>query len=53
MNFDFSDDQRLLQDAVRTMLAETSTSQAVREVLDFYNMAAAFGDPLLIPAGKA
>lgn len=34
MNFDFSDDQRLLQDAVRTMLAETSTSQAVREVLE-------------------
>jgi len=28
-------------------------SEAVREVLDFYNMAAAFGDPLLIPAGKA
>jgi len=34
VNFDFSDDQRLLQDAVRTMLAETSTSQAVREVLE-------------------
>ncbi|MFT3759194.1 acyl-CoA dehydrogenase family protein [Thauera sp.] len=34
MNFDFSDDQRLLQEAVRTMLAETSTSQAVREVLE-------------------
>ena len=34
MNFDFFDDQRLLQDAVRTMLAETSTSQAVREVLE-------------------
>ncbi|AMO36911.1 acyl-CoA dehydrogenase family protein [Thauera humireducens] len=34
MNFDFSDDQRLLQDAVRTMLADTSTSQAVREVLE-------------------
>lgn len=34
MNFDFSDDQRLLQDAVRAMLAETSTSQAVREVLE-------------------
>ena len=28
-------------------------SEAVREVLDLYNMAAAFGDPLLIPAGKA
>lgn len=28
-------------------------SEAVREVLDFYNMAAAFGDPLLIPAAKA
>lgn len=28
-------------------------SEAVREVLDFYNMAAAFGDPLLIPASKA
>lgn len=34
MNFDFSDDQRLLQGAVRTMLAATSTSQAVREVLE-------------------
>ena len=34
MNFDFSDDQRLLQDAVRTMLTDTSTSQAVREVLE-------------------
>ncbi|NMF99442.1 acyl-CoA/acyl-ACP dehydrogenase [Aromatoleum toluolicum] len=34
MNFDFSDDQRLLQEAVRTMLAENSTSQAVREVLE-------------------
>jgi acyl-CoA dehydrogenase len=34
VNFDFSDDQRLLQDAVRSMLAETSTSQAVREVLE-------------------
>jgi len=34
VNFDFSDDQRLLQDAVRAMLAETSTSQAVREVLE-------------------
>ena len=28
-------------------------SEAVREVLDFYNMAAAFGDPLLIPAARA
>ena len=28
-------------------------SEAVREVLDFYNMAATFGDPLLIPAAKA
>ncbi|WP_435751829.1 STAS domain-containing protein [Thauera sp. AutoDN2] len=28
-------------------------SEAVREVLDSYNMAAAFGDPLLIPAVKA
>lgn len=28
-------------------------SEAVRELLDFYNMAAAFGDPLLIPAAKA
>lgn len=28
-------------------------SEAVRELLDFYNMAAAFGDPLLIPATKA
>ena len=25
-------------------------SEAVRELLDFYNMAAEFGDPLLIPA---
>ncbi|MDO9600555.1 MAG: STAS domain-containing protein [Azoarcus sp.] len=25
-------------------------SQAVREVLDFYNLAAEFGDPMLIPA---
>ncbi|AMO35542.1 Anti-sigma B factor antagonist [Thauera humireducens] len=28
-------------------------SEAVREVIDFYNMAAEFGDPLLIPAHKA
>ncbi len=28
-------------------------SEAVRELLDFYNMAAAFGDPLLIPAARA
>lgn len=28
-------------------------SEAVRDLLDFYNMAAAFGDPLLIPAAKA
>ena len=34
MNFDFSGDQRLMQEEVRRMLAETSTSAAVREVLD-------------------
>lgn len=34
MNFDFSDDQRLLQQAVGTMLADLSTSAAVREVLE-------------------
>mgnify|MGYP003596261048 CR=1 FL=1 len=34
MNFDFSDDQRLLQQEVRRMLADTSTSAAVRKVLD-------------------
>lgn len=28
-------------------------SEAVRDLLDFYNMAAAFGDPLLIPAASA
>lgn len=28
-------------------------SEAVRELLDFYNMAAEFGDPLLIPAHQA
>ena len=28
-------------------------SEAVRDVLDFYNMAAEFGDPLLIPANQA
>ena len=33
MNFDFSDDQRLLQEEVRKMLAATSTSTAVRRVL--------------------
>ncbi|QDX80759.1 acyl-CoA dehydrogenase [Denitratisoma sp. DHT3] len=33
MNFDFSDDQRLLQAEVGKMLAETSTSAAVRQVL--------------------
>ncbi|HQR02793.1 MAG: acyl-CoA/acyl-ACP dehydrogenase [Proteobacteria bacterium] len=34
MNFDFSDDQRLLQEAVCKMLAETSTSVEVRHVLE-------------------
>lgn len=34
MNFDFSDDQRLLQQEVRRMLADTSTSAAVRTVLE-------------------
>ena len=34
MNFDFSDDQRLFQQEVRRMLADTSTSAAVRTVLD-------------------
>ena len=34
MNFDFSDDQRLLQDEVRKMLADTSTSAEIRRVLD-------------------
>jgi acyl-CoA dehydrogenase len=34
VNFDFSDDQRLLQEEVRRMLAATSTSAAVRKVLD-------------------
>lgn len=28
-------------------------SEPVRDLLDFYNMAAAFGDPLLIPAASA
>jgi anti-anti-sigma factor len=28
-------------------------SEAVCDLLDFYNMAADFGDPLLIPAAKA
>lgn len=28
-------------------------SEAVRDVIDFYHMAAEFGDPLLIPAQKA
>jgi len=27
-------------------------SEAVREVIDFYHVAAEFGDPLLIPANK-
>lgn len=27
-------------------------SQAVREVVDFFNMAAEFGDPMLIPASE-
>ncbi len=34
MNFDFSDDQRLLQAEVRKMLAQTSTSAEVRRVLE-------------------
>ncbi len=34
MNFDFSDDQRLLQVEVRKMLAATSTSAEVRKVLE-------------------
>ncbi len=34
MNFDFSDDQRLLQEEVRKMLAATSTSAEVRTVLE-------------------
>jgi len=34
VNFDFSDDQRLLQQEVRKMLAQTSTSVAVRAVLE-------------------
>lgn len=34
MNFDFSDDQRLLQEEVRKMLAATSTSAEVRKVLE-------------------
>ncbi|MEI8163912.1 MAG: acyl-CoA dehydrogenase family protein [Betaproteobacteria bacterium] len=33
MNFDFSDDQRLLQEEVRKMLAATSTSAEVRKTL--------------------
>ena len=28
-------------------------SAAVRELVDFYNMAAEFGDPMLIPAQEA
>ena len=31
----------------------TAAVEAVRDLLDFYNMAAAFGDPLLIPAASA
>ena len=34
MNFDFSDDQRLLQEEVRKMLAATSTSCEVRKSLE-------------------
>ncbi len=34
MNFDFSDDQRLLQEEVRKMLADTCTSAEIRRVLD-------------------
>jgi acyl-CoA dehydrogenase len=34
MNFDFSEDQRLLQQEVGKMLAAKSTSQAVRQVLE-------------------
>ncbi len=34
MNFDFSDDQRLLQEEVRKMLAATSTSSEVRQCLE-------------------
>lgn len=34
MNFDFSDDQRRLQDEIRKVLTEHSTSDAVRVVLD-------------------
>lgn len=34
MNFDFSDEQRLLAEEVRRMLAETSTSAELRRVLD-------------------
>ncbi|MCG3169976.1 MAG: Acyl-CoA dehydrogenase FadE28 [Pseudomonadales bacterium] len=34
MNFDFSDDQRLLAQEVRRMLAETSTSAEIRRVLE-------------------
>lgn len=34
MNFDFSEDQRRLQDEVRRVLADHSTSAAVRRVLD-------------------
>lgn len=34
MNFDFSDDQRRLQDEIRKVLSEHSTSDAVRVVLE-------------------
>jgi len=30
----------------------TSHSPAVREVIDFFNMAAQFGDPMLVPAAN-
>ena len=34
MNFDFSDDQKLLRDQARKFLAETCTTKAVRAVLE-------------------
>lgn len=34
-------------------LAIVAHSPAVREIIDFYNMAAYFGDPLVIPAGAS
>ena len=55
MNFDFSDDQRLLQDEVRKMLADTSTSAEIRRGVGGRSAHAPTGgrDPIDIGAGAA